>query len=222
MTALHGFLGRGADWDDVLPGSWSRPDWLPLFDSAASLEDVASNLNQTAEGDVLLGYSMGGRIALHMLIADPQRWRRAVIVSASPGITESERPSRLANDQRWAQRFRTDDWDAVIADWNAQPVFSQDPPDRLPRRELDFDRELLARALVVGSVANQRDLREDLARLQVPILWIAGAKDAKYASLAQECAALNPIFSNRTLDAGHRVPWGNVAEFQAALHQGTQ
>jgi len=222
MTALHGFLGRGGDWDGILPAEWQRPDWLPFFHDARDLDDVARSLNAIGSGDVLLGYSMGGRIAMHMLIAEPKRWRRAIIVSAAPGIPEADRAARTESDRRWADRFRKDDWSAVISDWNAQPVFRHDPPDSLPRRKSDFDLEALARALEVGSVARQRDLRPELAAVDIPIRFIAGAQDAKYAQLAEECAALNPNFDCRILDAGHRVPWGATDAFRAAIAEGTQ
>ena len=160
---------------------------------------------------------MGGRIALHMLLGEPERWRRAIIVSASPGMKDAERGARLKSDEAWANRFLHDEWDAVVADWNAQPVFAHDPPERLPRREADYDRHALAAALVLGSVARQRDLRAELRSLDLPILWIAGAKDARYAALAAECAALNPRFSMTTLRTGHRVPWGDPDGFRKAV-----
>lgn len=239
MTALHGFLGRPEDWDGILGEAWTRPSWLargrPVCSRRADapsayLDALAMGLNQKAVGDVLLGYSMGGRIALHMLLSEPGRWRRAVIVSASPGLieprgdqggTNMEREARLERDLGWADRFLHDGWDAVVRDWNAQAVFSHDPPDRLPRRETDYDREALAEALALGSVARQRDLRPELAALSVPVIWIAGAKDPKYAALAQECAALNPLFTAKILDAGHRVPWGDPDGFRSAVERFT-
>ncbi len=187
--------------------------WHPTLDT------IAAALNRETTGDVLLGYSMGGRIALHMLLQEPGRWRRAVIVSASPGhLSDAAREARIENDRIWAERFLRDDWDAVVADWNAQGVFAHDPPDRLPRKEGDFDRIALAAALVLGSVARQRDLRPELETLNVPILWLAGAQDAKYAALAEECAALNPRFTATVLPhVGHRAPWGDPAAFRAAV-----
>lgn len=223
MTALHGFLGRPADWDGVLGDDWTKPNWFatplpPPGKRSGYLDDLATVLNAESLGDTLLGYSMGGRVALHMLLQAPARWRRAVIVSASPGLNgEDERVARLERDLRWAGRFVRDDWEAVVRDWNDQPVFAYDPPDRLPRREADFERRALSSAVVFGSVARQRDLRPELRTLDLPILWIAGAKDSKYAVLAEECAALNPLFTAAILDAGHRVPWGATAAFQKAV-----
>jgi 2-succinyl-6-hydroxy-2,4-cyclohexadiene-1-carboxylate synthase len=193
---------------------------LASIDGGPALWSLAECLNQSDAGDgTLLGYSMGGRIALHMLIRS-QQWKRAVIVSASPGLTETEdRGARLANDLRWADRFKTENWDETITAWNSQGVFANDPgqPDR---RESDYRRSDLAAALVLGSVAGQENLRPHLRNLEIPILWIAGERDAKYAALAQECASVNPMFTCKIiLGAGHRVPWAYPDEFCEAVEQ---
>jgi 2-succinyl-6-hydroxy-2,4-cyclohexadiene-1-carboxylate synthase len=159
---------------------------------------------------------MGGRIALHMLLDQPERWRRAVIVSASPGLPKQERASRLEADKKWAERFRTEPWDELMEAWNGQAVFQGEPePDR---DEADYQREDLALALERGSVGDQEDLRARLAALEITILWIAGENDAKYAALAEECAALNPRFAHNLIEgAGHRAPWTAREQFQSVL-----
>jgi len=221
VTALHGFLGLPSDWDEVLDAD-SKPAWLPLLHGLKgerSLPALAQALNKRAERDsVLLGYSMGGRIALHMLLeGGAHLWRAAVIVSASPGLkTEAERERRAAQDARWADRFRRDPWNTLLRDWNAQPVFEGEPP--LRRDEDDFDREQLASALESGSVGLQANLRPALAKLDVPVLWVAGERDEKYVELARECAALNPRFEARIVSgAGHRAPWSTTDEFRTAV-----
>jgi 2-succinyl-6-hydroxy-2,4-cyclohexadiene-1-carboxylate synthase len=226
VTALHGFLGLPGDWDKVFPedefGAVSKPSWVPLLNGLTgdrALHSLAKALNKRAQGDeTLVGYSMGGRIALHMLLeGGAHLWRGAVIVSASPGLpSEAERERRAAQDARWADRFRRDPWRRVVADWNAQPVFAADPP--LRRDESDFDREQLANALERGSVGLQADLRPALRALDIPVLWIAGEQDEKYAALAEECAALNPAFEFTILDgSGHRAPWTATEQFRRAV-----
>ena len=217
MTALHGFLGRPSDWDGILGDEWTKPNWLDQFN--AGLVGKAMELNTASTGGTLLGYSMGGRLALTMLSLSPRCWERAIIVSASPGLgSEEEKTARLLVDQGWSLRFLDEDWDEVVADWNGQPVFAHDPPDRLPRLESDFDRETLFKALAAGSVSLQPDYRNELRSLNRPILWIAGEHDVKYRALAEECAALNPLFSSAILpNAGHRAPWGNPTAFREAV-----
>jgi 2-succinyl-6-hydroxy-2,4-cyclohexadiene-1-carboxylate synthase len=234
LTALHGFLGLPSDWDEALPesifGRVSKLAWaprlhgLPVGDAKPALPLLADSLNDEADrshSDVLLGYSMGGRIALHMLVQDrrPARWRKAIIVSASPGIAApGERRRRWDQDKRWSERFNIESWPSLISAWDSQPIFSGET--NRGREESDFDRGELASALARGSVGAQADLRPALSRLDVPVLWLAGERDAKYVSLAQECAALNPRFRAVTLSgAGHRLPWSGTAGFQDAVSE---
>ena len=218
MIALHGFLGQPNDFAGILSShSLTCPNWMKNFPmSNSALTEVARRLNHSLSKDILFGYSMGGRIALHMLVDQPRKFTAAIIVSASPGMTESEnRDARNASDDKWAKRFLSEPWNEVIGAWNAQPVFAADPPDRLQRAEADYVREDLARALRYGSIAKQADLRPLLKELETSILWIAGEKDSKYSSLAVECAALNHRFRHAIIpNAGHRVPWGNLPAFE--------
>ena len=227
MTCLHGFLGLPSDWD-VPPctAKAHKVDWMPALAGLPGLPDepalpaLAEALNSQVPGDVLLGYSMGGRIALHMLLAKGgARWREAIIVSASPGLGNSaERIARFNADGLWARRFRDEPWDSVVSAWNVQAVFATDNATPLVRHEHEFDRKTLALTLLRGSVGRQADLREELAALHMPILWIAGELDTKYAALAQECAALSPLFRCEILPgAGHRAPWASSSAFCEAI-----
>ena len=221
MIALHGFLGQAKDWETLLPADARKIDWLPMIepreDILPFLADEITNL--APDGDTLVGYSMGGRMALLMIARHPTKFQRAVIISASPGLREDEdRSSRNQSDARWARRFTSGEWDLLMADWNAQPVFASDLPHPLAREEADYDRQKLAWAVEYGSVAHQPDLREALREATIPILWVAGENDRKYADLAEECAALNPKFELAILPrVGHRAPWTAPSEFRAAL-----
>lgn len=218
MTALHGFLGAPSDWSALLPDA-ECPDWPAIFADLPNLGELADRLNDSTRGVNLVGYSMGGRIALHMLVREPSRWKRAVIVSASPGMGDpTERAKRLGSDHRWAERFRTEAWPELLADWNRQSVFVDDRSAPLERAEHLYDRAILAHALVAGSVAAQDDLTSALPDVSIPVLWVAGARDDKYALLARACAQTNPMFKLAVIpDAGHRVPWANPRAFRESL-----
>jgi len=234
MTAIHGFLGLPTDWDSVLPtsssSSFCKSGWssklagIKTAHGSSVLPELAQELNSEGHQDrseVLIGYSMGGRIAMHMLIADRaiRRWAKAVIVSASPGICRlDERRRRWDQDREWAERFRTEEWRILMADWESQTVFNGDQP--VLRKEDEFAREELADALERGSVGLQEDLRGDLAELEIPILWLAGERDGKYCELASACSSLNTRFEFGIIeDAGHRAPWSNTKGFQIALNR---
>ena len=201
ITALHGFLGRPADWDFLRDAGFDV--------DARELDDVPSS------GDTILGYSMGGRIALHALL-DGARFERAIIVSAGLGIEgEADRAARRAEDEKWANRFERDDWETVLRDWNAQPLFGGDVR---VRRERDYDRRRIVDALRKWSPGVLPPLAPRLKEIQIPVLWIAGERDAKYVSEAKRAVSLLP---NAKLwicpDAAHRVPWEQPAAFVSHL-----
>jgi 2-succinyl-6-hydroxy-2,4-cyclohexadiene-1-carboxylate synthase len=196
IVALHGFLGLPSDWD-----------FLGSDVIAPPLDDIPD------EGDTLLGYSLGGRLALQALLRGA-RYRRAVIVSAR--VRDAE-PDRRERDERWARRFETDDWSAVMRDWNAQLIFGG---HAMPRAEEDFDRRELARQLREWSPAVLPSIVERLHEIAIPVLWIAGERDAQYVEDGRSSVSLLP---NATLaivpGAAHRVPWERPAEFAALLRE---
>lgn len=201
ITALHGFLGRPADWDFL------RDAGLDV--DARELDDVPQS------GDTILGYSMGGRIALHALL-DGARYQRAVIVSAGLGIeSESDRAARRMADETWAKRFEHDEWEAVLRDWNAQPLFGGDVR---VRHERDYDRRRVVDALRRWSAGVLPPLAPRLNEIEIPVLWIAGERDAKYVAEAKRAVSLLP---NAKLwicpGAAHRVPWEQPDAFIARL-----
>jgi 2-succinyl-6-hydroxy-2,4-cyclohexadiene-1-carboxylate synthase len=218
LWCLHGFLGHGADWD-ALRAAW--PADLPplrtpnLFATAprdASLAAFGARFAaEVADADpapLLLGYSLGGRLALHALLAAPARWRGAVIVSAHLGLTHAqERAMRCADDAAWARRFREKPWADVLRDWNARQLFGG-RVQSLPREESRYDLAALAHALDEWSLGRQDDLAPRLASLTMPILWIAGADDPRYVAQGERAARAAPnIRLAIAPGAAHRVPW---------------
>lgn len=200
ITAVHGFLGLPADWmfltehfDVEMPAIGSIPP----------------------RGDILLGYSVGGRLALHALL-NGATYRRAVIVSSGLGVEGEARPARSASDEQWARVFESAPWDEAILGWNAQPVLRSSPA--LPRRERDFDRRELARQLREWSPAVLPPIAARLHEIEIPVLWVAGERDQKYVDEGRRALSLLP---NAELwicpGAGHRVPWDQPGLFAARL-----
>jgi 2-succinyl-6-hydroxy-2,4-cyclohexadiene-1-carboxylate synthase len=184
IRTLSGFLGLSTDWD-FLPWPHS-PD----------------------EGDVLLGYSMGGRLALQLL--ERQRFTKAVIVSAGLNAADDQRRSR---DEEWARRFEAEEWQSLMNAWNAQPVFGG---HAVARREDDYNRAELARQLREWSPAVLPP--PHLEEIDTPILWIAGERDAKYVEVAQAATARLPHAELWICPAaGHRVPWEQPDAFVSRL-----
>jgi 2-succinyl-6-hydroxy-2,4-cyclohexadiene-1-carboxylate synthase len=201
IVALHGFLGRPADWNFLREAGFDV--------DARELDDVPLS------GDTILGYSMGGRVALHALL-DGARYKRAVIVSAGLGIEgEEERAARRKADETWTRRFESDEWETVLRDWNAQPLFGGHVP---VRRERDYDRMRVVHAMRRWSPGELPPLAPRLHEITIPVLWTAGGRDAKYVAEGRRAVSLLP---NGELwicpGAAHRVPWEQPEAFIARL-----
>ena len=198
ITAVHGFLGRPSDWDFLRDAGFDV--------DARELDDVPR------AGDVLLGYSMGGRVALQALL-DGARYKRAVIVSAGLGIEDPvARAARREVDEKWARRFETENWDEVMRDWNAQPLFGGHI------RKVPQDRTRVVKQLREYSAAKMPPLAPRLHEITIPVFWIAGERDKTYAEAARRAARLLPHAEIWICpDAAHRVPWERPNAFTTRL-----
>lgn len=200
-----------------LPGFLGKPEGIeaPVI-KARSLDEWARAFNQFAASfsgpRMLVGYSMGGRQALHALLDAPELYEQAVLVSTNPGLkTSIEKSARYITDLRWSERFLHEEWNALIAAWDSQPVFKDSAqPERL---EKDYDRKLLAHQLCHYSLGMQRNLRNEIATLDVPMIWIAGERDVKFCGFVDEMAAMNSSLQTFKLkNLGHRISFQLILE----------
>ncbi|MDP1881142.1 MAG: alpha/beta fold hydrolase [Parachlamydiaceae bacterium] len=211
IWTLPGFLGLPSDWDFLKCEHIHAID-LSLF-SLKSLRGWAHQFNQfvlkeNEEPSFLMGYSLGGRLALHALIDSPKQWKGAIIVSAHPGLkTFDEKEKRLIRDQMWGERFLKKDWQSLMIEWNGQEVFSSDG-FHFPRMEKEYQRQQIAQMLVNLSLGAQEDITEEILRLPMPIMWITGQDDKRFSQIASElkfsCEKSKWL---NVENAGHRVPW---------------
>lgn len=219
LHALHGFLGKPSDWD-FLNADFN----VHAHEIAANntLWQWAAEFNQkirSKEKKILLGYSLGGRLALHALLDNPQQWSGAIIVSAHPGFTtDEERTKRFQQDMEWAKRFAHEPWERLMQEWNANPIFNKTKPP-FTRYETDYVRENLCNILQNWSLGKQENLQPHLSKVSIPILWIAGENDTRYASLAKTLNMAHPK-SQRWIasNAAHRVPWECPEKFSNVIN----
>jgi 2-succinyl-6-hydroxy-2,4-cyclohexadiene-1-carboxylate synthase len=201
--ALHGMLGEASDWE-VLPDV----SGLDLWAWDCGLDGVE------IDAEVVVGYSMGGRLALHAL----DQVKAAVIVSAHTGLAAGQ-DARLEHDLRWAEKARTMAWAEFLAEWPAQEVFSGGgfEPDR---SGLEPRREQIAAAFDRWSLGRQADLLPGLAEVTIPVLWVNGARDERFAQIgAAACEALPRGEHVIVEDCGHRVPWEAPEKFSDLIMQ---
>ena len=216
IYALHGNLGAREDWR-FASGQFSEEkleavDLWEVVKLSSGLRASASELCNNVprnEKHFLLGYSLGGRLALHALVDFPESWSGAVIVSAHPGLSEAnEKATRLEKDRRWAERARHENWEDFLAAWNEQPVFGGDPTAQVLRRqgELESRREQIARAFELWSLGQQENLVPRLATCKVPVLWVTGAEDEKFSNIAFGMADVMTQGEHVAIEkCGHRV-----------------
>ncbi len=158
----------------------------------------------------LLGYSMGGRLAMHAALAAPERFASLTLISTSPGIRDAnERQRRLRSDLDLADSIELEGLANFVDAWETDPLFLGVESDAalavfVRNARLSHQPEALADALRAFSVGRQRDLRHELSSLRVPTLLIAGRRDKKFSALAAEMAMLMPAASVEIIDgAGH-------------------
>jgi 2-succinyl-6-hydroxy-2,4-cyclohexadiene-1-carboxylate synthase len=217
VHALHGFLGQPSDWamfdfiDHTIELNHSELDfitWCQRYNDC--------RVSHAANKNILLGYSLGGRLAMHLLLSAPTLWDAAIFVSAHPGLdSDHARASRLLSDQKWAMRFLEDPWDELMCAWNENSVFGGFPS--LPRSERNYDRNILAQQLTLWSLGNQEFLLERLKELAMPTLYIVGEQDKAYLGIAEKFKEFSKV--SIIPDAAHRVPWDQPEKFTTQINQ---
>lgn len=209
IVALHGNVGCAEDWEALrLPNLRAISLWehaalsLPMV-----AHKLAHGLSDGLERPVIAGYSLGGRLALHAMVGDPERWGGAIILSAHPGLcSEEERLSRRISDGEWARMAREMPWSAFLEKWNRQAVFGEEAKITSEQLALESQREGIALAFENWSLGQQRDLRKVLRNFAAPVLWITGSEDAKFTALAVEMQDVFPKWEHRIVSgAGHRL-----------------
>jgi len=209
LLFLHGILGAKEDWEQVisllenafhciaidLPGHGISPFSLPLEETVA---EVLDHLQIQKCG--LIGYSLGGRLALNLKRANTKRFPRPVLISTNPGIAVHEKKQRKQTDQDWAEKLDTLSIKDFLALWYAQPVFRSlhQRPDLLIQiieRRSQVRKEEVSYFLSHFSVADQQIYYPDDA------LFLCGKEDLKYADLYRTLPL--PVESAEIEGAGH-------------------
>jgi 2-succinyl-6-hydroxy-2,4-cyclohexadiene-1-carboxylate synthase len=223
VVLLHGFAGTGRAWDPVierldrerytplapdLRGHGSARDARPIdFDTT-----VADVLAAAPPRFTLCGYSMGGRVALHVALAAPERIERLILVATTAGIEDARgRADRAISDQELAAFAETATIEEFAERWTGQQLFANTPPEaaRVWREDLlrNDPRALAAvlRGLGAGAMA---PLWDRLPELAMPTAVVAGERDPKYVAIARD--RLVPAIAHAELvivpGAGHGLP----------------
>ena len=154
----------------------------------------------------VVGYSMGGRMALQLLVDHPGAVRRAALIGATAGIADpSERAARRALDDERAAHLETVGIDAFLADWLAQPLFAELPQwARFDEERRNNTVNGLAQSLRNAGTGSMAPLWDRLPEITAEVLCVAGSNDPKFCDAAERMADLMPRGSVHMLaGAGH-------------------
>ncbi len=229
VLMLHGFTGSGASWQPVVAGLGERyraitPDIRGHASASSSnpvdltgvLDDLEAALHEagvaTDQRFTLVGYSQGGRIALHAAL-DPrfqQRLAQLVLIGASPGLASaSERQARRATDEALAAEFETLTIEQIAERWAQTPILGGITPEQALRANSDRLRSTPAglgaalRGLGTGALPS---LWERLSGIAAPVVLVVGARDQKFRQINEQMTELLPNAELHVVaGAGHAV-----------------
>jgi 2-succinyl-6-hydroxy-2,4-cyclohexadiene-1-carboxylate synthase len=194
-----------------------------MSNTAQALIDLLDDLQ--IDKCLLLGYSMGGRLALYMTLHFPDRFYKVVLESASPGLkTEKERSHRLESDLQIAQKLENSNLKEFLYNWYDRPLFkslTKSPNfDRLIASRLANNPLELAKSLRNMGTGNQPSLWEKLAQNQIPLLLLVGEYDDKFKTINIEIANSCPAACLKIIpESGHNIHFENIDEFVALVRQ---
>jgi 2-succinyl-6-hydroxy-2,4-cyclohexadiene-1-carboxylate synthase len=228
LLMLHGFTGSIQAWQgipdrihgDFQPvvvdlighGQTSAPADPKRYGIDHAVSDLISLMDELGiRQTALLGYSMGGRVALHMALSHPERISALVLESAAPGIDDpGQRASRRASDEKLAQKIEQEGLESFVDFWESIPLFQSQ--QRLPDSVRQRQREIrlgqsptgMANSLRGMGAGSMRPVTGHLRNLPMPILYLAGEFDDKYRGIGEMLAV--------------EVPHGRYVEIPAAGH----
>jgi 2-succinyl-6-hydroxy-2,4-cyclohexadiene-1-carboxylate synthase len=228
LVLLHGFMGSAVNWLPHIPifeqhfrvitidlpghGKSDSPSDPQRYSMDNVAQDLITIFEQLPLPPVrLLGYSMGGRLALYLAAHHPSAIESLILESASPGLEpQNERAERQRSDEQLANRIEENGVPAFVAEWERLPLFATQ--DRLPAIILDQQRSHrlrnnphgLANSLRGMGTGVQPSLWPRLSTISKPVLLIAGELDTKFVAIAHRMNHQIPASRLAIIpDAGH-------------------
>ncbi len=225
LVFLHGFTGSPESWRPVTAGlATSLPVLAPslvghgdqVHADAVAFEDEVDRiaaLLSTSKGWHLAGYSLGGRIALGLLVRHAPLFSGATLIGAQPGLeSEKARAERRVADERWRAMLRDRPLSEFVEAWQDQPLFrsqrtlSGDVLARQKAERLAQNPAGLARSLAVTGLGVMPSYRDALSGVRAPTTVIVGSKDEKFTAIGRDMVSRMPAATLEVVpEAGHNV-----------------
>lgn len=238
LVCLHGFTGSTATWKEVSAQLQEHAQVIavdlighgrtvcPTAVKEYTMEKQIALLEAFFDhlqipSFTLLGYSMGGRIALSYALAYPERVNQLILESASPGLkTEKERAERRLNDEALASRIECEGMERFVEFWENIPLFQSqkrlpEPVQRQVRMERQSQRPIgLANSLRGIGTGSQPSNWEKLSTLLMPVLLITGGWDEKFVLISREMRKhIQHVEHQVVKQAGHAIHVENPSLF---------
>lgn len=244
IVFLHGFTGSNKSWEPVIKllptninyisidlmghGSTEvsfNPERYRMDEQLHDLEEFFSVLQ--LQRFSLVGYSMGGRIALAYAIGHQQRVTHLMLESASPGLkTMEEQLVRRQADDRLADRIEQDGLESFIDFWENISLFeSQKSLSNEKQHEIRFERLAqspvgLANSLRGMGTGQQLSYWSELNELQMPVCLVTGEYDTKFTKIADEMVKMIKNGSHhQVLSVGHAIHVENPVQFATIIKE---
>lgn len=230
LVLLHGFTGSIDTWkmlqkqlahsfqlimiDIIGHGNTESPHDFKRYSMKHSVKDMIAIFDQLKLDKVnLLGYSMGGRLALSIAILHPKRVKKLILESSSPGLkTEEERQNRRMSDDALATMIIDKGMEAFIHYWENIPLFAsqktlpQQVKEQIRLGRLKNSPLGLANSLRGMGTGSQPNWWNSLSLVDLPVLLICGKLDMKYCQIADEMNTLLPHSLVKKLEGcGHTI-----------------
>jgi 2-succinyl-6-hydroxy-2,4-cyclohexadiene-1-carboxylate synthase len=227
---LHGFTGSLEDWHEIYPNLDERFNYVGIdlighgksdspidinkyeADSlVCQMQDILNHLSINKV--ILLGYSMGGRVALNFAISHPQKTKGLILESTSAGIkNEKEREERIKSDEDLATFIENKGTEKFAELWmnqdifNTQRRFSEEKLQKIRNRIAGNSKIGLANTLRGFSTGKMPYLAEKLKLIQSPIILFSGELDTRYCKLNSELVKIFPNAKHTIIkNAGHNT-----------------
>ncbi len=205
VVFFHGFLGVPDDWS-FYAEHLRREGYEAL---ALSLEDC--EVDRVPEiiprGAHLVGYSMGGRLALHYSSLKPDWFSSLTLISTNPGLlSEEEKRERILWEKEWLLKMETLSVEQFVREWYSQPAFLGFRP---PARRFQQDKDSMVKIFRKFSIANLPPLWDHLLQSPCRVQMIFGGLDKKYMNLKRKI---------EEIDTDKRIVLKTILNRSHALH----
>ncbi|MDW0110179.1 2-succinyl-6-hydroxy-2,4-cyclohexadiene-1-carboxylate synthase [Sporosarcina aquimarina] len=244
IVFLHGFTGSSETWREVIShlgdgfqtavidlwghGRSDSPENSTDYEMRKQIEDLEQVFSQlNLQKFILVGYSMGGRVALGYAAAHPERIQALVLESASPGLkTESERSERMQRDAKLAGRLLTKPIEDFVDFWenlalfNSQKALPAVKQEAIRAERLSQNPRGLANSLLGIGTGSQPSYWGVLSSLTFPLTLVTGSCDAKFETIAGEMKnSLKNVRHVSVKNAGHAIHVEKPVEFATIINE---